>query len=252
MVGRREAHQRQYKVTRLNSLKLLSGGAAHGLVAAVTPQFTSKTGWSIDGNFGAVGGMAAKLRDGAAVDVMILTAALIEELTREGLLQVRSAAEIGAVETAIAVRAGDDAPAIGDENALRNALLAADAIFVPDILSSTAGIHVARVLKALGIFDQVQSRLKIFPNGATAMRELAGSKALRAIGCTQSTEIIVTQGLTLVGPLPPACALATVYSAAATTRAADGSVAKILIDILAGPDQLAARQRAGFLEISKG
>jgi molybdate transport system substrate-binding protein len=91
-------------------------------------------------------------------------------------------------------------------------------------------------------------RLKVFPNGATAMRELAASKARRPIGCTQSTEIIITRGLTLVGPLPPACALATVYVAAVTTRARDASVAKTLVDILVGRDQLAARQEAGFLE----
>lgn len=250
MVRRRQIDQRQHQVARLNSLKLLSGGAAHGLVAAVTPQFTARTGWSIDGDFGAVGMMAAKLRDGAAVDVMILTAALIEALTQEGLLRAGSTAAIGVVETAIAVRTGDEQPAIGDENALRGTLLAADAIFVPDIVSSTAGIHVAKVLGQLGIFDRVRSQLKIFPNGATAMRELAGSKAQRAIGCTQSTEIIVTPGLTLVGPLPPACALATVYTAAVTARAVDVSVAKALIDILAGRDQLAVRQRAGFLEIA--
>ena len=230
-------------------MKLLSGGAAHGLVAAVTPQFTSKTGWRIDGDFGAVGGMAVRLRDGAAVDVMILTAALIDELTREGLLQTGSAAAIGAVETAIAVRAGDELPAIGDENALRGALLAAEAIFVPDIVSSTAGIHVARVLTAMGIFDRVRGRLKIFPNGAAAMRELAGSKAKRAIGCTQSTEIIVTPGLTLVGPLPPACALATVYSAAITARPSDAAVARSLIELLVGREHRAVRQRAGFLDL---
>ena len=51
------------------------------------------------------------------------------------------------------------------------------------------------------------------------MRELAASKAHRPIGCTQTTEIIITPGLTLSGRLPPACALATVYTAAVTARA---------------------------------
>jgi molybdate transport system substrate-binding protein len=126
--------------------------------------------------------------------------------------------------------------------------MASDAIYVPDVVSSTAGIHVAKVLRQLSIFDEVEPRLKIFPNGATAMHELAASKASRPIGCTQTTEIVITPGLTLAGPLPPACALATVYSAAVTARAADGLVAKTLIDILVDGDQLAARQRAGFLE----
>jgi molybdate transport system substrate-binding protein len=229
------------------ALRILSGGAAQGLVARVTQTFTAQTGWGIDGTFGAVGIMAAKLREGVPADVMISTAALIDELQRDGLLATSSAA-IGAVETAVAVREGDAAPPIGDESELRAALLASDAIFAPDIVSSTAGIHVAKVLRQLGIFDKVESRLKIFPNGATAMRELAASQANHPIGCTQSTEIIVTKGLALVGPLPPACALATVYATAVATRAQDASVANALVDILVSRDQRAAREHAGFLE----
>jgi molybdate transport system substrate-binding protein len=148
----------------------------------------------------------------------------------------------------VAVREGDSAPPIGDEVQLRDAMLASDAIFAPDIVASTAGIHVAKALHQLGIFDRVEARLKIFPNGATAMRELAASKAQRPIGCTQATEIIVTKGLKLVGPLPPACALATVYVAAVTRRAQDVSVAKALVDTLVSRDQLAARRQAGFLD----
>jgi molybdate transport system substrate-binding protein len=161
-----------------------------------------------------------------------------------------SAAALGAVETAVAVRDGDAAPAIGDGAALREALLASDAIYVPDIVSSTAGIHVAKVLRNLGVFDTVQPRLKVFPNGATAMRELAASNAKRPVGSTQSTEIIVTKGLKLVGVLPEPHGLATVYSAAVTARAQDAKAARALVAMLVSPAQRGARARAGFLEVS--
>jgi molybdate transport system substrate-binding protein len=246
MGGRGEADQRKQQEV-VATLRLLSGGAAQGLVAAVTAKFTAQTGWSVDGEFGAVGVMAKKLRDGAAVDVMILTAALIDDLAHEGLVVASSTRAIGVVVTAVAVRSGDASPAIGDEAALRAALLAADAIYVPDIVASTAGIHVANVLHQLGVRDQVQQRLKIFPNGATAMRELARSTAQRPIGCTQATEIIATEGLKLVGALPEACALATVYSAAVTTRAADAEVTKALIEILVASEQREVREQAGFI-----
>jgi molybdate transport system substrate-binding protein len=231
----------------VNKLKILSGGAAHGLVASVTDAFTRQTGWGIDGTYGAVGVMAARLREGAPCDVMISTAALIAELKGQGLL-VGGVAALGAVETAVAVRERDAAPAIGDEAALRAALLASDAIHVPDIVSSTAGVHVANVLRNLGIFDTVKPRLKVFPNGATAMRELATSTAQRPIGSTQTTEIIVTKGLKLVGVLPPPHGLATVYSAAVTARAQDAKAAQALVDILVSPAQSGARANAGFLE----
>ena len=130
-------------------------------------------------------------------------------------------------------------------------MLAADAIFVPDIRASTAGTHVAKILQQLGIADDVTGRLKIFPNGATAMRSLAESGALRPIGCTQSTEIICTPGVVLSGPLPPGYDLSTMYTAAMTTRAANAKQAQSLIDLLIGADQDKLRQRAGFLDVRK-
>jgi len=130
-------------------------------------------------------------------------------------------------------------------------LLAADAIFVPDIRASTAGIHVAKILQRLGIADDVTGRLKIFPNGATAMRSLAETDAARPIGCTQSTEIISTPGVILSGSLPPGCDLSTMYTAAVTTRAASARQAEGLIDLLIGVDQRELRERAGFLSSRK-
>ena len=43
----------------------------------------------------------------------------------------------------------------------------------------------------------------------------------RAIGCTQVTEINYTEGVQLVAPLPVEFELATVYSAAVTSRTMD-------------------------------
>ncbi len=234
----------------MSSLKILSGGAAQGLVASLAPKFRATTGLDIEGEFGAVGAMADKLRGGTPADIVVLTAAMIADLARENLVAAGSIADIGRVETAIAIRAGDPSVSVHDAAALREALLAADAIFVPDTAASTAGIHVAKVLTQLGIADAVAARLKIFPNGATAMRNLAASTAIKPIGCTQSTEIIGTSGVTLSGPLPRGCELRTVYTAAVAARAADAGHAQALIDLLTGEHARDLRQRAGFLEIS--
>jgi len=231
----------------VTALKILSGGAAQGLVARLAPKFKVQSGFDIEGEFGAVGAMADKLRKGTPADIVVLTAAIIAELAEENRIVSASIADIGQVETAIAVRAGDPRVAIPDAATLRAALLAADAIFVPDIRTSTAGIHVAKLLQQLGVADDVTGRLKIFPNGATAMRGLAESDALRPIGCTQSTEIISTPGVVLSGPLPPGCELSTMYTAAMTTLGANARQAQSLIDLLIGPDQRGAREHAGFL-----
>jgi molybdate transport system substrate-binding protein len=231
----------------MSTLNILSGGAAHGLVASLTPAFKASTGFDIAGEFGAVGLMADKLRNGTPADIVILTAALVAKLAEEKLVVATSVTDVGLVETALAVRTGDPQAAVRDAADLREALLASDAIFVPDTKASTAGIHVANVLRQLGIADDVAARLKIFPNGATAMRELAASEARRPIGCTQSTEIISTRGVTLSGSLPPGCELATMYTAGITTAAAHPQQARELIGLLTGAGQQEARKRAGFI-----
>jgi molybdate transport system substrate-binding protein len=235
----------------VTALNILSGGAAQGLVAALALRFKDLTGFDIEGEFGTVGAMADKLRKGTPTDIVILTAKIVADLAGEKFVVPASIADVGLVETAIAVRAGDPMVAVKDAAALRAAFLAADAIFVPDTKASTAGIHAAKVLQQLGIADEVAARLKIYPNGATAMRHLAETDALRPIGCTQSTEIISTKGVVLSGSLPPGCELKTMYKAAVATGAVNARQAKDLIDLLIGADQRELRARAGFLSGQK-
>ena len=243
----RDSNHRRDGIDLMSSLNILSGGAAQGLVGSLTPAFKAQTGFDIAGEFGAVGVMADKLRKGTPADIVILTAALVAKLAEEKLVVAASIADVGLVETALAVRTGDPQVTVKDAAGLREALLASDAIFVPDTKASTAGIHVANVLDQLGIADEVAARLRIFPNGATAMRELAASEARRPIGCTQSTEIISTKGVTLSGSLPPGCELATMYTAGITVAAAHPQQAQDLIDLLTGAGQQEQRQRAGFI-----
>jgi len=231
----------------MTSLNILSGGAAHGLVGSLATKFKAMTGFDIAGEFGAVGAMADKLRQGTPTDIVILTAAIVAKLAEENLVAPGSIADVGLVETALAVRGNDPLVVAGDVTSLRAAFLAADAIFVPDTKASTAGVHVAKVLRQLGIADEVAARLEIYPNGATAMRHLAASDAVRPIGCTQSTEIISTSGVVLSGSLPPGSELATMYTAAVTTGSANAKQAQSLIGLLTAAEQRALRERAGFI-----
>jgi molybdate transport system substrate-binding protein len=230
----------------MTALNILSGGAAQGLVRSLAAAFKAKTGLDIEGEFGAVGAMADKLRNSVAADIIILTSALVARLADEKLVLPPSIKDVGLVETALAVRARDSKVTVINAGDLRNALLASDEIYVPDTKASTAGIHVAKVIAQLGIADDVAARLRIFPNGATAMRELASSSATRPIGCTQSTEIISTEGVQLSGSLPKGCELATMYTAGVTTSGAHAGEAQALIDLLTSPEAREARARAGF------
>lgn len=227
-------------------LRLLSGGAAQALVGALEEPFRAETGASVAGTFGAVGAMRAQLVAGEPCDLVILTAAIVAELAQEGRVVPQTITPLGRVRTGVAVRAGDPLPSIADGTALRAALVGATDIYFPDPGLATAGIHFVKVLGALGIRDEVALRLRPFPNGATAMRELARATASAPIGCTQITEIKYTPGVTLVGPLPAAFELATVYTAAVCTGAREPALAERFAALLAGPGARELRTRAGF------
>jgi len=227
-------------------LTILSGGAAQGLVAALAPQFKAETGGEIDGTFGAVGAMRDRLLAGTPADMLILTSALIAELMGSGHVVAGSAAAVGAVATAVAVRRGDPAPAVGDADALRAALRASDGIYFPDPRLATAGIHFAKVLERLGIAAEVAARLRPHPNGAAAMAALAAVSGGRPIGCTQVTEILNTPGVALVADLPGDFALATVYTLGICAKAQAADLARQFSKLLTGDASRDLRAKLGF------
>ncbi len=227
-------------------LRLLSAGAAQGVVEAIRAPFRAASAAEIDATFGAVGALAEKLEAGERCDVVILTAAMIADLDRRAQTLPGTSAPLGRVRTGVAVRAGDPLPAIGQRAELAATLRGAPAIYVPDTARSTAGIHVADVLRRLGLADELAPRLSIHPNGATAMRALAAANVRGAIGCTQITEIRYTSGITLVGPLPAEFELATVYSVTVSAAARNPALARRFAAMIAGPDNRALRESAGF------
>jgi len=230
----------------MHALKILSGGAAQGLVSQLQGDFYSEAGRAIEGRYGAVGLMRDQLLAGEPCDVLILTQALIDELTVAGQVQSGSARPLGVVKTGVAVKAGMAAPRVDTPEALKAALLAATGIYFPDPVKATAGIHFMRVLQQLGIAAQVASRLRVFPNGATAMREMAQAQESGLIGCTQVTEILYTPGVQLVARLPLEFELATVYVAAVAAKAEQPQAARLLIELLVSPAVAELRRSGGF------
>lgn len=225
---------------------ILSGGAAQGVVKALQDAFRDDTGAGIAGTFGAVGAMKEKLLSGAPCDVLILTQALIDELEGTGRVLTGSAAPLGRVKTGIAVKRGQPRPEVSSADGLRAALLAARGIYFPDPQKATAGIHFINVVKQLGILADVEQALRPFPNGATAMAEMAACDEPGLLGCTQVTEILYTEGVQLVAALPPEFELATVYTAAVSTRASEPELAKRLVAMLSGEASREVRVKGGF------
>ena len=233
----------------MSQLNILSGGAAKGLVGQLEAQFLAQTHCTvsgINGTYGAVGLMKDQLLAGAPCDVLILTQALVDQLTTSGNVVAGSASALGLVKTGVAVKSGEPTPKVDTAAALKATLLAATGIYFPDPAKATAGIHFMKVLQELGIDKELAPCLRVFPNGATAMGEMAASNEVGLVGCTQVTEILYTSGVQLVAVLPSEFELATVYTAAVCAKAAQPLAAAALIKLLTSAEAAELRRFGGF------
>lgn len=228
------------------TLNIFSAGAAQAVVTQIAEKFQRESGNLINAAFGAVGAMKARVVAGESADVIVLTAALIDELIQQGLVVRGSRIDLGRVGTGVAVRAGTPLPNVGNAHVLRGNMLAATKIVCPDPAVATAGKVVLNVLDRLGIAGQVKARLQYFPNGYAAMAHLAQSTGMLEMGITQITEIIANRGVTLVGPLPPELQNIAVYSAGLAAHSGHPEHSQEFIRRLTGFNAHAVLSAAGF------
>jgi molybdate transport system substrate-binding protein len=107
-----------------------------------------------------------------------------------------------------------------------------------------------KVLNGLGIADTVAGKLHAYPNGNAAMNAMAACDDPHVIGCTQVTEILITQGVDLVANLPLEFELATIYTAGVRSTSTCAAEATAMIDILTSKANAALRASGGFLPLA--
>lgn len=227
-------------------LEVLSAGAAQGLVAALDTRITEALGAPVHASFGPVGEVDGWLRAGRGCDVVVTSEPRLAALDADGLVASGSARPIGPVATGLAVHIGCATRGIDDVATFVDLVRGASRIHCSDPRKATAGAHFLRVLERLGVQGEVRDRLAIHPNGAAAMRALAGDDMAGAIGCAQATEIAAEPGVQPVGALPGDLALTTMYVGFVRSGTEHADSAARFLDILCGDDARELRRTLGF------
>ena len=225
-------------------LSILSAGAAESLVKRLRKDATDLD-IEVVASFGAVGAMKEALLAGATCDLFITSARVMEQLIASKQLNAASVSDVGWVRTGLAVRLSDPVPDVTTPTAVADVLRTAPELFFPDPVRSTAGIHFSKVLEQIGLDHAAGASLHTFPNGATAMRALADRGQAGALGCTQETEILQTEGIALAGPLPQPYNLATRYQCALVRSADERHAAEQIFELLTGAQTAPLREELG-------
>ena len=215
--------------------------ATRQLLAALTRAWQDRSGQAVA--IESVGGVdaAKRVQAGEAFDLVVLASDAIDKLMAAGCLAPGSRVDWVRSGTSVAVPAGAPWPDISDEDAVRAAVLAA-----PSLGYSTgpSGVALAKLFARWGIADQVQPRIVTPPPGTPVGALIARGEV--ALGFQQLSELIHVPGIDIVGPLPPAIAIDTVFSAAVCKGTAHAADVRALLAFMASPETAPAKREQGM------
>ena len=189
-------------------LKLISSMATRQLLCELALKWQHMSGQLV--SIESVGGVdaAKRVQAGEAFDGVVLASDAIDKLIAGNFVVAGSRADLVQSSVAVAVKAGALLPDISTEAALRAAVEAA-----PTIGYSTgpSGVALARLFDRWGLSALVQSRVVQAPPGVPVATLLARREV--SLGFQQLSELMHFEGITIVGTLPAAVAINTIFSA---------------------------------------
>lgn len=215
--------------------------ATRQLLAELLGQWRARSGQAVD--MESVGGVdaARRVQAGEAFDLVVLAADAIDKLLAAGSLRAGSKVDLVRSGTSVAVREGAPLPDIGSEDAVRRAVLAARSL---SYSTGPSGVALARLFERWGIAAQIQDRI-VTPQPGTPVASLVARGEVE-LGFQQLSELIHVPGIAIVGPLPPAIAIDTVFSAAIGLGSPRAEAVQPLLQWMASPETAPAKQRQGM------
>ena len=185
---------------------------------------------------------AARLvRAGERTDVVLLASDVIGQLESEGHVLAGSRVDFARSGIAIAVRAGTSRPSIRDEEAVKQAILAARKI---SYSTGPSGNHLQRLWTRWGLVDVIAERIVQAPPGVPVGALVARGDA--DLGFQQLSELMNVPGIEVLGPLPEAIQSVTVFSAAVSRATTKADEARGFATYLASLETAEVKRRNGM------
>ncbi len=190
-----------------------------------------------------VGGVdaARRVQAGEAFDAVFLASDALVALEAAGWLAPGSRVDLARSGVAVAVRAGAPHPDITTEAAVRRAIEQAASIAYSTGPSGTA---LLRLFARWGIAEAVQDRTVQAPPGVPVGELVARGEA--ELGFQQWSELMHLGGIEVLGPLPRAIQIETVFSGAVAATSQRADAVHALLRFMASPACTDAKKRQGM------
>lgn len=222
-------------------IKGISSMATRLVLAQLVDQFQRISGYSVA--IESVGGVdaAKRVQAGEAFDVVILASDAIDKLMSVGQILAGSKVDLVRSGVAVAVRAGAQKPDISTEDAVRDAVLAARSI---SYSTGPSGVALAKLFERWGIAREIQGRIVQAPPGVPVGTLVASGEV--ALGFQQLSELLNLEGITVLGPLPPAIQIITTFSAGVCAGTHQSTAVRAMLSYMNSPEAAAAKRNQGM------
>jgi molybdate transport system substrate-binding protein len=225
------------------TITVMSGGAPQEIFKQLTPQFERQSGTSVQYVFAVMLALREKVAAGEIADVLVMPTNILDAYEKEGVVRRDGRAVLGLVSINAVVRAGASKPDLSTPDKVKQAMLAARAITHATPGETPSGTHMDKLIETLGIADAMKGKVMHRSALRGGVELVASGEA--EIGFYPKSEVL-SPNLSLVGPLPDAIQLTTIYGAAVAAKSAKAEVGKDFIAFMTDGQVLGAWTAAGF------
>jgi molybdate transport system substrate-binding protein len=229
-------------------IKVLSAGSLKLALNELLPDFQKSSGDTVTIDYGTAGAIVGRIQKGEPADVAIVSRSQLELLERQGKVAQGTRVNIAGVGVGVAIRKGAPKPDISSVEAFKRALMSARSIgYVNPALGSSSGIYVAAMLERLGIAQDLKSKIKLVTVAGDidgVFQGVANGEIEMQIG--QISEIAISPGVELAGPLPSEIQNLTLLAAGIVAASKAPEPAHAFIKFIASPAAAAVLKANGF------
>lgn len=226
-------------------LKVLVGGAMSEPVAEVGEAWARSSGNTFVYVRDTTGALQKRLASGEAADVIVLAAPGMDALQKDKRIVAGSRTDLARALIGVAVRAGAPSPDLSSVDTFKAALLKARSVsYVSPAAGGTSGTYIDGLLRKMGIYDALQSKIVYRTQGSEVADAVASGEA--ELGITFTSELAPNKGVRVAGTLPAEIQLPTIYVGALVATTSNADAARAFLRRMASPEGQAAVKKAGL------